>query len=428
MSILGAMNAGVGGLNAQSKKFGAISDNIANSQSVGYKRKDVQFPSLVTGSGQQAAATPGGVGTDFRVQVSREGSLIASDNETDLAVAGQGFFVVSDRENGGDTGRGLLTRAGSFRPDENGNLVNAAGHFLQGWALDESGAFVGGEPARTGFNGLETVNVRNLSFTGEPTTQVGFSANLPSQLTGDPTAGNLRTSVEYFDDLGTARRLTLDWNPDDTVANRWQLTLEDDTGAIGTIDVDFNGTGANAGSPSGYTPGAPIAAGADPGTFTVPVNGAANPITLTLGEPNTFSGLTQFSGDYVPNNITKDGSAFGSVNNVEIADDGTVFAVFDNGTRRPAYQLPLANVTNPDGLGLVDGNAFELGRDAGEMFLWDAGTGPVGDVAPASLEQSNVDIAEELTSLITTQRAYNSNATIIRTADEMLTTANQLKR
>ncbi len=428
MSILGAMNAGVGGLSAQSRKFGAISDNIANSQTVGYKRKDIQFTSLVTGSGTEARSNPGGVGTDTRVQISRQGSLLSSTIDTDLAIAGNGFFVVSDRVNGGDVGRGLLTRAGSFRPDSEGNLINASGQFLQGWRLDETGAFAAGEPARTGFTGLETVNVRNLGFTGEPTTRVDFSANVPAQLTGDPTAGNLRTSIEYFDDLGTARRLTLDWNPDDVTANTWQLTVEDDGVPVGTIDVTFNGTGANAGSPAAYVPGGGIVAGADPGTFDIPVNGGAQTINLTLGAPNSFDGLTQFAGDYVPNNIAKDGSAFGSVSGVEIGDDGLVFAVFDNGSRRPAYRLPVANVTNPDGLGLVDGNAFELSRSAGELYLWDAGVGPVGDVSPASLEQSNVDIAEELTSLITTQRAYSSNATVIRTADEMLNTVNQIKR
>jgi len=151
-------------------------------------------------------------------------------------------------------------------------------------------------------------------------------------------------------------------------------------------------------------------------------------LNLNIGDVNTSTGITQFAGEYTPTKITKDGALFGVVNSVEVDEKGLVTAIFNNGSRRPIYQIPIAIVQNPNGLTARDGTAFMQSRDSGSLYLWDAGSGPAGKTAGDSLEQSNVDIATELTNMIETQRTYSTNAKVIQTADEMLQELTQLKR
>jgi flagellar hook protein FlgE len=151
-------------------------------------------------------------------------------------------------------------------------------------------------------------------------------------------------------------------------------------------------------------------------------------IDLKLGAVDSFNGVVQFVGDYSPNRINADGSQIGQLQKVEIDKDGTMFAIFNNGQRTPVYQIPLADVPNTDGLVSEDGNVFQLSQASGAVRLWDALSGPTGEVIANALEASNVDIAEELTELIQTQRAYSSNAKIFQAGDEMLTELSRLKR
>lgn len=424
MSVLGAMRAGVSGLQAQAMKFGALADNISNSSTIGYKRADVQFTTLVTQAATSSEYTSGGVRPSVRMDVSSAGSLITSSSTTDLAIGGGGFFVVADSANSPNAAY-ALTRAGSFAIDKNGDLVNSAGYYLQGYALNSDGSTVVANPSQDSFADLETINVASLGFAGAPTTTIDFAANLPMQLTGTgtPTAP-LQTSVTYYDPLGNARRMTLEWQPDAAVENQWTLNIVDYDGtSLGTVDYVFNATGANAGTPASIVTALPFANGM---ASLTTVDGQT--IDLRLGEVNSLNGVVQFVGDYSPNRINIDGAQVGELLRVDIGEDGIVTAVFNNGQRTPVYKVPLANVTNPNGLVSEDGNTFRLSQDAGTMRLWDAGSGPAGDVISGALEASNVDIAEELTELIQTQRAYSSNAKIFQTGDEMLQELTNLKR
>ncbi|MEO1420833.1 MAG: flagellar hook-basal body complex protein, partial [Pseudomonadota bacterium] len=137
MSIGSALQTGVNGLRAQSTKLAAISDNIANSSTVGYKRADAQFSTLVVNDGSDSIYTAGGVATTVRTEVSKAGTITGTANNTDLAVAGRGFFAVANSVDGSGA---ALTRAGSFRPDEFGNLQNSGGYYLQGFPLNPDGA------------------------------------------------------------------------------------------------------------------------------------------------------------------------------------------------------------------------------------------------------------------------------------------------
>jgi flagellar hook protein FlgE len=264
---------------------------------------------------------------------------------------------------------------------------------------------------------------------GAPTTAITVGGNVPAQQTGLAVPGDpFLSSAEFFSPLGASARLQFSWQPT-AVANTWAVTVNDPSGAtLGTVDVTFNATGPNAGSPQTYV--FTGFAGSDPATgqATVAVGVPAQTSTLDFGAPDTFTGMTQFAGDYSPLRISADGSETGQLVRVEIDERGDVFGVFDNGRRNVLYNIPLAEVPNPDGLLTTDGNTFLLSRASGALRLSEAGTGSAGSLTSGALESSNVEVAQELTDLIQTQRAYSSNAKIVTTVDEMLEETMRIKR
>ena len=180
MSALDALRSSVSGLNAQSKKLSGISNNIANSSTVGYKRVATQFESLVLEGSGTGASAMAGTTSHNRVEISKAGQVQSTGNATDIAVNGDGFFVVNEQS--GSTGKYLATRAGSFRADQFGNLVNTAGYYLQGVALDATGNPLNGEGGNN-IDSLTTVNVNSVAVASAPSTKVSFWANLPSAKT-----------------------------------------------------------------------------------------------------------------------------------------------------------------------------------------------------------------------------------------------------
>jgi flagellar hook protein FlgE len=437
MSISASMNAGVLGLAANSTRLSAIADNLANAGTIGYKRAEVQFSSLVASQSSTRQYWAGGVVPSVRHAITDRGVLQTTSVSTDFAVGGRGFLPVANTTTPGaidpQQDEFLLTTAGSFRTDANGFLRNAGGLYLQGWALNPDGTTVTANPARDSFQNLETVNITGINFVGSPTTEITFAANLPAQATeAGGTGAPFSMPIEYFDPLGNAERMTLEFTP--TVpgagsSNSWTLRVLDSVSggaAIGEFTVDFNATGPTAGTISAVTP---TLGTYDAATGLVSVTtGAGEALTISVGTPGTNEGLTQFAGGFTPSPASKNGSAFATVADVELGEDGVLSAVFTNGQRQPIYRIPLVDVVNPDGLSPVNGNAFRLSRESGPMYLWDAGDGPVGKTVGYSLELSTTDVAKELTNLIETQRAYSSNAKVIQAADEMLQETTNLKR
>ena len=186
MSLYGALFSGVSGLNSQSNKIGIISDNISNVNTIGYKGNAALFQSLVTSAASTAAFSPGGVLGSNRQQVDRQGLLQSTDSPTDIAISGDGFFVVNQAAD--QSGQVLYTRAGSFRQDSTGNFRNSAGFFLQAWPLDREGRLPG-EPGNldttssANLTSLRTVNVQNLTGVAASTTSVSIGANLNATTT-----------------------------------------------------------------------------------------------------------------------------------------------------------------------------------------------------------------------------------------------------
>ncbi len=418
MSVFSALSYGVAGMQAQSNRLAALSNNIANSSTDGYRRSDVDFAALVTSGGVGEAAAPsGGVRTIGRTDITRSGAIEASTSGTHLAINGGGFFLVDDAAS--PSGAPLLTRAGQFSVNADGLLVNSAGYALLGARLNPDGTPIG---SVTDIANLEAMQVGALNFTGSPTTEVSVTANLPADLTGAANPPEV-TTLTVFDELANPRTLTLEWQPSAALANNWTLNISDNGVAVGSVDIAFNATGAAAGAPATYASALPIAGG----VVSVPINGGAQTIALNLGEPGSYDGLTQFTGAY-SSSTTRDGAGFGAFSGVEVDESGVVFARFDNGETRAVYQIPLARAANENALNAVDGQAFQATVQSGEIRLDRPGANGRGALAAFAIERSNVDIAEELTALIETQRAYSSATTIVQTADEMLEEATRLKR
>ncbi|UWR30770.1 flagellar hook protein FlgE [Sulfitobacter sp. W002] len=422
MSITSALQIGVSGLQANSSRVQNISSNIANANTVGYRRTFSEFVTQNTGS------TQAGVLTDVRADISANGNIMGTGRSTDLAVQGDGFFVVSRNPNDPVESNYYMTRAGSFTPDQDGNLRNSAGYFLSGFPTDAAGAT--GSVSSTSYNDLSTVNVASYQVQGTPSTRVGVSGNVPAQETGAGTTGTaFESTLRYVNQLGGSDALNLSWTPGAT-ANEWTVSISDEAGNnYGDATVNFTDSGVNAGSPESYTPGTlPI----DPatGVVTLQINngGTPQPLEIDFGAPGTFEGMTQFSGDYTPPAFADDGTETGSLERAEMSDSGILYGVFDNGQRRALFQVPLANVANPDQMRSVDGNAYVATRDSGAVSIGNPMLNGLGSINSGALEGSNVDIAQELTDLIQTQRAYSSSAKIITTSDEMLSETLSIKR
>lgn len=432
MSISAAMQSAVAGLGAQSKRVGSISENIANSATVGYKRT---FADMVTSTGGGASGS--GVRAEKGSKVSQEGATMSSSSMTDLAIGGQGFFVVSKNPNETNGANYFLTRAGSFTMDKDGYLKNSAGYYLAAFQPMEDGSFGGID--YTSFDTLGSVNVNQVGMTAEASSFASMTGNLPADETGTGvTKAPFVSSMQYVNALGGKESLRLSWQADAANPNAWSVTISDPTGLeYGTVNVTYSDSGATPGAPESYTgtaaPGLTAPSGfsvAADGTITLTIDNADQPQTLDifLGGIGKYDGITQFAGDYTPQISTVNGSEVSSLANTEIDDAGIVWGIYDNGDRKAMYQIPVAMTTNPDGLRLVDGNAYAITRDSGVMSLNTSGTNAAGKVMSYQLEQSTTDIAEEMTNLIATQRAYSSNAKVITTADEMLAETTNLKR
>lgn len=430
MTISSSLNAGVMGLNVNATRLATISDNIANSATYGYKRSDVDFSSLVIDQGQSRYSAGGVRATNYK-DVTSTGSLISTGRSTDIAVDGNGMIPVTNfagvTQNGGERDF-MMVPTGGFSPDENGFLRTTSGLFLLGWPTDANGAPQGatrGSPA-----GLQPVNTAIGQFSAEPTRNINLGVNLPADSGGalDPFV----LPIDYFDSLGLNQALELSFEPDTSAGaapNSWNVSITDSAGdpatPVATFGVTFNGD-TNGGSIASVTPGAGATYDDATGQLSFDVEGG--PMNAFIGTPNGTSGLTQLGTSFSPYNVTKDGSPVGDLQSVEVTPGGFVEAVYNTGFRRTIYQIPVAEVPNPNGMEALGGQAYTTSADSGDVYFWDAGDGPTGTYEGYALMESNTDVASELTSLIETQRAYSSNAKIIQTVDEMLQETTNLKR
>ncbi|MCK1476749.1 flagellar hook protein FlgE [Bradyrhizobium sp. 197] len=408
MSLYGVMRTGVSGMNAQSNKLSMVSDNIANVNTTGYKRASTEFSSLILKSGS-GNYDSGAVETTVRYAISDAGNYQFTTSATDLAVQGNGFFVVRD-----PNGNNFLTRAGAFVPDSTGNLVNSAGFQLMGYNIAN-----GATPtvAANGFGGLQVINVNQMALQASPSTKATVDANLdPSAaiIAGPPGPGayTSKTSVVTYDNIGNA--VTVDVYAAKTAANTWQIQLYDSStgtalaGGLNTFTFDVTATGKGK------------LAAASPTSLTVTIPGGSS-FNMDL------SAMTQVASSF-DFKATVDGNAPSAVEKVNIDDKGVVTAVLKNGTELPSFQIALANVPSPDHLTPEVGNVYSPNLDSGNVQVGLAGQGGLGTIQSGALEDSNVDLADELTAMIEAQRGFTANSKSFQTGADLLDVVVNLKR
>jgi flagellar hook protein FlgE len=422
MSLYGALNIGVAGLAANSAALSATSSNIANVNTVGYKNQTVNFETFLNSPGL-AGNSAAGVGVVIGQDVVAQGLPTSTSSPTDMSISGNGFFVVATNVTAAATQE--YTRAGSFTPDENGDLKNAAGLYLMGYKLDSQGN------VPTNSSALNPINVTSLSGKAQATTTLGIQANLQASATtvstyttGQMTSGavtpDFQRTLNVYDSQGGSQPITMSFVK--TGANTWAYEASYAGAAANLSSANPIGTGTATFNSDGTLKNVNAAAPAT-GTFNLTIPWAASTglasqaIAVNLGTVGGSSGLTQFDTASTLNGTSPDGSSFGNVTGVTVSKDGTVTALFSNGLSQNVFKIPIATFTNSDALGQVNGNAYVATKGSGAASVNLANTGAAGGIAAKTLEASTVDLATEFTNLITTQRAYSASARIITTAD-----------
>lgn len=428
MGISSALNAGVMGLAVNAVKLSTISDNIANSQTYGYKRADTEFADMVLAQ-SNGDYNAGGVRALTYRDAGAQGSLVTTSNATDISISGRGMLAVTDGAslNQAASDRTLmLTSTGSFYTDESGYLRTQSGLHLLGWPADVNGNVTA--PVRDSIAGLEPVRTNLNQNAVSPTQNITLGVNLPATETEDGAPANTYDlPIEYYDTLGRSQTLDFEFVPQaplpgDPPTNTWTVNVRDQAGnpatIIATFDVTFDDSVSAGGSIASVTAGA--GAAYDPATGDISITTASQAVDIFVGTSSGTSALTQLSASFSPLTVTKDGAPIGNLSSIEIDERGILQAVYDTGFRRTIFQIPVADVPNFAGLDAVGNSAFAITQNSGDVYFWDAGDGPTGTTEGYSLTESTTDIAAELTDLIQTQRAYSSNAKIIQTVDEML--------
>lgn len=387
-----------------------------------------------SGGGKYSA---GGVSSSSKRLIADRSSTISTNNALDLAVKGAGMLPVTQAARLDNSGEPqgpiemLMTTTGSFSPDANGIVTTSTGLVLLGWPANSDGAIP--VATRDTVDNLKPIIIKDNEKVSSPTTHISLGVNLPATETSAGASGDtIPMSVEYFGNLGTLEKLQLNFTPNipaTGTSNSWRMTVFDNaTGpaALGTYDITFNNGRINGGSIANIaTLNGPAYA---PTTGAINLTLAGGPMSLELGRLNGDTGITQFASDFSPKTLSKNGSPSAKLIDVKVDENGYVRANYDSGLVRTLYQIPLAAVPNENGLTAHSAGAYSVSPDSGSFFLWDAGQGPTSGIASFSLEQSSTDIAQELTELIQTQRAYSSNAKIIQTVDEMYQETTNIKR
>lgn len=389
-----SFNIATTGLNAITEQLNSISNNIANSGTVGFKSGRAEFSALY------AEGQPLGVGvTGVTQSITKGGNLTATGNGLDLAIAGNGFFVVRD-----SAGTTAYTRAGYFGTDSSGNLINNQGMNLQGYPVDANGVLQVGT--------VGNLAISSGSIPAKATDSLDFTANLdanaekPATAVFDPkdnTSYNNTYATTVYDSLG--REHTINQYFVKTDENTWEVHYYMDDQALtspATQTIEFTDQGVLQ-TPNGTVP------------LSIDVPGAQE-LNIDL----SYTGTSQYGSDFSVSKNKGSGYASGEKTGQQIDSDGSVYATFSNGERMLQGQLILANFANPNGLASQDGTTWAQTANSGAPLTGAPGTGLLGSVKAGALESSNVDLTSELVGLMTAQRNYQANTKVISTNDSMM--------
>jgi flagellar hook protein FlgE len=421
MAFLRSLFSGVSGLRNHQVMMDVIGNNIANINTVGFKGSRVTFSEMFAQtlrgatkpSAENGGSNPMQVGLGMKVNtadtVFSQGNIETTGVSTDLAIQGNGFFIV---KKGGQT---LYTRVGTFQLDSSGTLVNSGnGAILQGKLADAAGNVPTGTT-------LEDIKIAlDMKAPAHATSLVKLSGNLNSAAaTGDTSSA----SVTIFDSMGNQQTLTVEFTKA-AGTNQWTWTASAPSpstitsGGSGTISFNDDGSLAT----FAYNGGATALA-------INPNNGAANlSIDLNVGTPGIFTGITQTEGSSSITPREQNGYGSGDLSNISIDQNGGIQGTFSNGTVITLGQIMVAEFNNPSGLLREGDTMYNISDNSGIAAILTPGVSSQSKIFSGSLEQSNVDLADEFTKMITAQRGFQANAKVITTSDEFLNEVVNLKR
>lgn len=418
--MLRSLLTAVSALRSHQTYLDVIGNNIANVNTSGFKASRVDFQDLLSQTLRGGTAPdPAGIGGTNPMQVGMgmalravesihtQGDLQPTGKDTDVAIEGEGFFVLSDGR------RQLFTRDGSFNVSADGSLVNAAGLRVQGWAADAQGNI------NTGL-AIANITIPQTTIGGTQSTQIKMSGNLDS---GTATGGTASVTMTVYDSLGIGHNVTLTFTK--TGANAWSWaasTTEAGVTVAGNGTLTFTATGSSGEDPAAALPAAPTAF--TPNVTLTLTNGATSPQTVRLD----MRALTQVAQSSAVNVASNNGRGAGQLLSITIDSLGRVIGAYSNGQTQALAQLALARFLNPAGLNKAGGSAYTESLASGAAVIGTAGTGGRGTVASGVLEGSNVNLAEQFTRMILAERGFQANARVITTSDEVLQDLINLKR
>jgi flagellar hook protein FlgE len=412
VSLTDTLYIGSSGLDAMSTALGIVGNNVSNASTVGFKSDTAQFSDILGG---ELGSQPLGAGVSVgQQQEFTQGSIEQTGNPLDVAISGNGFFVVNGSFDGST--QNYYTRDGQFQLNSSGGLVDSNNLAVQGYAINASGQ----RSAAIG-----DLQLGGLTDPATATTTAGMQLNLDSATTtngpfnpANPSGtSDFQTSETVYDSLGGAHEVDVYF--DKNAAGQWDYHAMVDGGQL---------QGGTAGTPT------QIASG----TLTFGTNGALTNQTATSSSasfvgatPNQainfdFTGATQDDAPSATGTVDVDGNAAGSLTGITIGTDGTVSAQFDNGQSTTVAQLATATFQNDNGLANQGSGLWAQGAQSGEPAIGAPGAGGRGSVTQGSLEQSNVDLSSQLVTMIQYQQAFDASSKTVTTASEMLQTVNQM--
>jgi flagellar hook protein FlgE len=416
MSLTGALSSAISGLSAQSQALAMVSDNLANASTVGYKTTSASFEDLVTNSVNSKQYSSGGVGVTGVANITQQG-LLTAGTATNVALQGQGFFVVSSSPTGG--GVTSYTRNGDFSTNNQGFLVDD-GSYLMGYPTDASGNPTSGT--------LQAINTNTATVSGSATTETTMVLNLPADApiaTGTPLAPSYSSSMTVYDSLGNANSIPVTWTK--SADNQWTASFGSATSVAtgattsatvspASMTLTFNADG----SLKNPTPSAEQ-------SLAVTWNDGATASSVALNLGSGTDGVTQLASNMTTPNISitginSNGLPFGKLTGVSVGNDGLVDATYSNGQTIPIYQIPVATFAAPDALSAQSNGLYQATVGSGSPTLQASGTNGAGTVMGGDLESSATNTNDEFATMMTAQQAYSASAQVISAVDKMFDT------
>ncbi|WP_114241651.1 flagellar hook protein FlgE [Dyella sp. C9] len=394
-----ALNTALSGINAAQSDLNVIANNIANANTTGFKGSRAEFSDIYAVTGLNLSSTAVGSGTYLQdvAQQFTQGDITTTNNSLDLAISGNGFFVVNDGS--GNT----YTRAGDFQQDQNGYVTTTSGAKLQVYPPN-------------GIGGFDTSTLTDLRLVtnqsnASATTQLTMTSNLPASATvptnafstSDSTSYNAATPVTVYDSQGGSHQATVYYVK--TGTNTWNANLYVDGQDAGTQALTFDSSGALSSPTNGVL-----------NFNSVTLGNGSSPLTLSMNVTNT----TQYGTAYSAGTITQNGYEAGTLSSVNIDSNGIVTANYSNNQTVQLGQVAIANFANTQGLAQVGNTSWSATTNSGPAVMGTAGVGQFGSLQSGALESSNTsDTTAQLVDMIQAQRNYQANAQVLSTDNTM---------